>query len=384
MQKIAIVHDYLIDFGGAERVLLALHEIYPDAPIYVSIYRAERLGKFADKFKDAKIIQSNFGKIPFADRLISPFRFLIPAIWNSFNLKEYDLIISSASWAVTKGFEKKRGAKEICYCHTPPRYLYGYDTSRKFKGLMGKLVSFYGLIVNHFMLKYDFNRAQDVDYFIANSQEVASRIAKFYRRDSIVIYPPIEVSTEYKETASLRGQSTKKNYYLTGGRLTAAKNFDLIIKSFNKLKLPLKIYGSGPLEKYLKSITEKNMDSAGSPRVEFLGKVTDEEMAELYSGAKAFILAQADEDFGMTAVEAMSFGTPVIAYKGGGYLESVVEGKTGVFFNELSIESLTKVIKNFNDLNHQSITAENCINQAKRFSKERFIKEISRFIQKHA
>ena len=189
--KIAIVHDYLIDFGGAERVLLALHEIYPEAPIYVSIYRPNLLGKFNDNFKNAKIVESGFGKIPFAEKLISPFRFLLPMIWKSFNLKNYDLIISSASWAITKGFDKKTGAVEICYCHTPPRYLYGYDTSRKFTGIIGNLVRFYGLIVNQYMRMYDYKQAQKVDYFIANSKEVASRIAKFYHRDSVVIYPPI-------------------------------------------------------------------------------------------------------------------------------------------------------------------------------------------------
>jgi len=367
MQKIAIVHDYLIDFGGAERVLLALHEIYPTAPIYVSLYRKSRLGKFADKFKDAKIIQSGFGRLPFADRLISPLRFLIPAIWNSFDLKKYDLIISSASWAVTKGFEKKKGAVEICYCHTPPRYLYGYDTSRKFGGLMGKLVGFYGLIVNHFMLQYDFNRAQNVDYFIANSEEVKKRIEKFYRKDSTVIYPPVEIPDTGFQIPDSR------DYYLTGGRLTAAKNFDLIIKAFNKLNLPLKVYGSGPLENYLENIAKNN--------IEFLGKVTDEKMAALYAGAKAFILAQKDEDFGMTAVEAMSFGTPVICYNGGGYLESVVESKTGIFFNGLSAESLSDAVKKFEKTKFES---GDCINKAKKFSKERFIREMTTFVNKHA
>ena len=191
MKKNAIVHDYLIDFGGAERVLVALHEMYPEAPIYTSIYRPKLLGKFADKFSDTKIVESWFGKIPFAEKLISPLRFLLPLIWKSLNLKEYDLIVSSSSWAITKGFDKKKGAIEICYCHTPPRYLYGYDTSRKFTGIFGKLVWFYGLIVNHFMRMYDFKQAQKVDYFIANSNEVASRIAKFYHRDATVIYPPI-------------------------------------------------------------------------------------------------------------------------------------------------------------------------------------------------
>ena len=367
MRKIAIVHDYLIDFGGAERVLLALHEIYPDAPIYVSVYSKNRLGKFAGKFKDAKIMQSDFGYLPFADRLISPLRFLIPAIWNSFDLTGYDLIISSASWAVTKGFKKKKGAVEICYCHTPPRYLYGYDTSRKFEGLMGKLVSFYGLIVNHFMLQYDFKQAQKVDFFIANSQEVKKRIEKFYRRESTVIYPPVEIKESEIRKKELG------SYYLAGGRLTAAKNFDLIVKTFNKLGLPLKIYGAGPLQISLKNIAKGN--------IEFLGKVTDDEMTKLYNGAKAFILAQKDEDFGMTAVEAMSFGTPVIAYKGGGYLESVIDGKTGVFFDELNIESLSAAIRRFGKMKFKF---EDCVSQSKKFSEERFEKEMIQFVNTHA
>jgi glycosyltransferase involved in cell wall biosynthesis len=367
MLKIAIVHDYLIDFGGAERVLLALHEIYPNAPIYVSIYRKSRLGKFADKFKGAKIIQSWFGYLPFADRLISPFRFLIPVIWGSLDLTNYDLIISSASWAVTKGFEKKKGALEICYCHTPPRYLYGYDTSRKFDGFLGQLVRFYGLIVNHFMRQYDFNRAQNVDYFIANSEEVKKRIEKFYRRHAAVIYPPVE-------TINCKSQIVNpQSYYLTGGRLTAAKNFDMVIHAFNKLGLPLKIYGSGPLESQLKRVAKSN--------IEFLGNVSDEKMAELYRGAKAFILAQKDEDFGMTAIEAMSFGTPVIAYRGGGYTESVIENKTGIFFNELTIESLSKAV---NSIKQLGIKPEDCIRQAQKFSKERFISEIKKFIENHS
>jgi glycosyltransferase involved in cell wall biosynthesis len=368
--KTAIVHDYLIDSGGAERVLLALCEIYPEAPIYTLIYRKEKMGYLSNKFDNKKVIQSWFGHLPFADKLISPLRFLIPMLWKSVNLKDYDLIISSASWAITKGFDKKVGAKEICYCHTPPRYLYGYDTSRKFTGLMGKLVKLYGHFVNHFMRKYDFNQAQKVDYFIANSQEVASRIAKFYKRDSTVIYPPIEIAKNEE------GKVKKENYYLAGGRLVASKNFDLIIKTFNKLKLPLKFYGSGPAYESLREMA--------GPTIEVLGRVSDEKMAELFSGAKAYLLAEKDEDFGMTPVEAMSFGTPVIAFKGGGYLESVIDGKTGVFFDELTIESLSKAIEHFDHSNGRSITAENCITQAKKFSSARFKKEIKEFITKHA
>lgn len=371
--KIAIVHDYLIDFGGAERVLLALHEIYPNAPIYVLIDRRKILGHFSNKFEDAKVIQTWFGKIPGAEKLISPLRFLIPFIWKSVDLKDYDLIISSASWAITKGFVSKEkclrpggplAQREICYCHTPPRYLYGYDTSRKFTGFFGKLVKIYGSLVNKNLQKYDFERAQKVDYFVANSKEIAGRIEKFYKRDSTVIYPPVEI----KPLENLK----KENFYLAGGRLTAAKNFDLIIKTFNKLGLNLIVYGDGPQRDYLKSLAKEN--------VKLVGEATDEEITKLYRVAKAYIVAQKDEDFGITPVEAMGQGTPVIAYRGGGYLESVVEGKTGIFFDELSVESLSRAIKWFDDSNHQDINSENCIAQAKKFSKERFKKEIKEFV----
>lgn len=370
--KVAIVHDYLIDFGGAERVLLVLHEMYPEAPIYTSIYRPKLLGKFAENFKNADVRQSWFGSLPYAEKLISPFRFLLPLVWSSLPLNAYDLILTSSSWAITKGFAKKKGAVEICYCHTPPRYLYGYDTSRKFTGLFGKLVWFYGLIVNHFMRMYDFKQAQKVDYFIANSKEVQSRIQKFYRRDSVVIYPPIEITNNQ---ASIIKQ---KEYFLTGGRIVSAKNFDLIIKAFNKLKLPLKIYGDGVLESELKKIAygntrQQSLRSSLGGQVEFLGKVSDEKLGELYSNAKAFILAQKDEDFGMTAVEAQSYGCPVIAYKGGGYEESIVENKTGLFFNELTVDSLAKTVELLNRL---TVNKEDCIKNAKRFSRERFEREM--------
>lgn len=360
--EIAIVHDYLIDFGGAERVLAVLYEMYPKAPIYVSIYRPRLLGKHKDIFKDATVMQSWFGKIPFAEKLISPLRFLLPLIWEGINLKKYDLIISSSSWAVTKGFDKKKGAIEVCYCHTPPRYLYKYDTSRRFTGFFGSLVNIYGTIVNHFMRLYDYKRAQDVDYFIANSKEVARRIEKFYRRNSKVIYPPIEIK-------QIQEKLSKDNYYLTGGRFVVAKNFELIIKTFNKLKLPLKIYGSGVLENKLKDIAKSN--------IEFVGKVDDETLSKLYSNAKGFILAQKDEDFGMTSVEAQAYGCPVIAFRGGGYLESVTEGKTGIFFDELDVESLSKAVKKFD---RKKFNLVDLNKNAKRFSKERFIKEMTNFV----
>lgn len=380
--KVAIVHDYLIDFGGAERVLLALHEIYPEAPIYVLIDRRKILGHFSDKFKDVKVVQTWFGKIPFAEKLISPLRFLIPALWKSVNLKDYDLIISSASWAITKGFVSKEKClrpggplvqREVCYCHTPPRYLYGYDTSKRFSGFLGKLVKIYSGIVNGPLRKFDFERAQKVDYFIANSKQVAERIKKFYKKDSVVIYPPVEIENHKLQVPNSKQITNSKNFYLTGGRFTAAKNFDLIIKTFNKLGLNLIIYGDGPQRDYLKSLAKNN--------IQFVGEASDEEVTKLYSMAKGYIVAQKDEDFGITPVEAMGQGTPVIAYRGGGYLESVIEGKTGVFFDELTVESLEKAIIHYDISIYRSVKEKDCLDQAKKFSKERFEKEIEDFVK---
>lgn len=166
-----------------------------------------------------------------------------------------------------------------------------------------------------------------------------------------------------------------KNYYLTGGRMTYAKNFDLVIQAFNKLKLPLKIYGNGILRKDLEKLAKDN--------IEFLGRVDDEELSNLYSNAKAFIVAQKDEDFGITPIEANFYGCPVIAYRGGGYLESVVENKSGLFFDQETPESLVQVVKRFEDLSmHRKMKfkPEDCINQAKIFSKERFKQEMLQFI----
>ncbi len=365
--KIAIVHDYLIDFGGAEEVLAVLHEMYPKAPIYVSVFNKKKMSHFMDKFKDAKIIVSWFNYLPFASRLISPFRFLIPIIWSSFDLTGYDIIISSASWAVTKGFKKDKNAIEICYLHTPPRYLYGYDTSRIWKDKWyGIFISFYSSVVNHFMRIYDFNQAQKVDYFVTNSKNVGQRVEKFYRRkDYKVIYPPINI----EGILSSKSKIIDDDFYLTGGRMVAAKNFDLIIKAFNKNGKKLKLFGGGIDESKLKSLANSN--------IEFLGRVDDPEKFRLLKSAKAFILAQVDEDSGMTAVEIQAAGKPAIAFRGGGYVEVIEENKTGMFFDVLSVESLNNTIKKFE---RTKFKQEDCINQAKKFSKERFKKEMLQFV----
>ena len=323
-----------MDFGGAEQVLLTLHEMYPEAPIFTSIVDKKGMGKFWNQFSHATIHVSWFGRLPGASKLISPLRFLLPLIWGSFNLSQYDIIIDSSSWAITRGFKTRPGQTEICYCHTPPRYLYGYDTSRNWKSKwFGGFVRLYSWIVNFFMRSYDFSQAQKVDIIVANSKNTAQRILQFWKRDSVVIYPPIDVKSIQRVFVSPQ----KGDYMLTGGRLVSAKNFDLIIKACMKLGLPLKIFGSGILEADLKNIADEN--------VEFLGKISNEELIGYYKSAKGFIVAQQDEDFGMTLVEAQAAGCPVVAYRGGGYIETVIEGKTGVFFDELTVHSLSHAVK---------------------------------------
>lgn len=370
--KIAIVHDYIKEYGGAERVLEALLEIFPDATVYTSLFLPEYLGPHKERFKKYKIKTSFFQYIPFNNKLISPLRLLSPFAFKSFDLSGYDIIIVSQTGAYFPNLVHKGSAKLICYTHTPPRYLYGYKTAREWKNNPVLLVL--GEVANHFLRMVDFNASKNVDLFIANSQEVAARIKKFYRKEAIVINPPVEINS--KSIQGSRFINRESNYYLTGGRLARAKGMDVIVKAFNENKKPLKIFGRG-FAGYEESLKLK-VQSSKLNTIEFLGEVTDEEKFQLMRGAKAFIFASYDEDFGITPVEAMGVGTPVIAYRSGGVKETVVEGKTGVFFDENTSESLNEAIKKFEST---KIESKDCIKQAEKFSKEQFIVRITKLIK---
>jgi len=221
----------------------------------------------------------------------------------------------------------------------------------------------------------DFQVSKNVDHYIANSEEVASRIEKFYRRKATVIYPPVELNRDNENQKSkIKDQKQEEEkYYLTGGRLARAKHMDIIVQACEDLGVALKVFGrgfGGYESKVFKSSSLKS-------KVEFLGEVSDEEKMELMRNAKAFIFAGEDEDFGIVPVEAMGSGTPVIAYKSGGVKETVVEGDTGVFFEELTVESLKKAIQKFEGM---KFDPEVCMRQAEKFGKERFVKEIQEFI----
>jgi glycosyltransferase involved in cell wall biosynthesis len=399
------VHDYLNEFGGAERVLLALSEIFPKAPIYTAFYRKD--SPAYERFKNKKIVTSWAQNVPFfSSKLHSPLRFLAPFIWNRFDFSEYDLVISSASWYVTKGFGRRtinnqqstinNHPIEICYCHTPPRYLYGYKTSIEWRKHF--LVRVYALLVNHFMRVYDFEAAQPpsrkasegrggVDYFIANSKEVAARIKKFYRRESKVIYPPVDLPLISKTTKAKRlkhekaldiSRSSSGDYFLVVSRIVGGKGLRLAVETANKLGINLKVVGKpvGYASEY------KDLQEIAGNNVEFYGYVSDKELSSLYGGARAFMALATDEDFGITPVEAMLCGTPVIAYRGGGYLETVIDEKTGVFFSPNTKGALTLAINKFMKLEKQGKFDSNFIKKhARKFSKERFKKEILKFVE---
>jgi glycosyltransferase involved in cell wall biosynthesis len=362
--KIALVHDYIKEYGGAERVLETLHEIYPDAPVYTSAYLPSFLGPHQARFKDWDIRPSWAQHLPFKAKLISPLRLISPLLFRSFNFSGYDVIITSATGAYFPNSLKKKQAKLLCYCHTPPRYLYGYATARNWR--KHKLFQIMGSIANHFLRMADYAASKNVDQYIANSYEVAQRIAKFYRREATVIYPPVQTKVE-----SQKSKDQKRQYYLTGGRLARAKHVDVIVNACAALGVPLKVFGKGfaGYEDELRAMSYEVRD-----KVEFVGEVTDEEKLALMAGAKAFLFASEDEDFGIVPVEAMAQGTPVIAYRSGGVQETVIDKKTGLFFDELTPESLQKAIELFEKL---KIKPEACQKQAKKFSKEIFQKNIN-------
>lgn len=364
--KIALVHDYLKEYGGAERVLEALTEIWPDAPIYTAFFVKNSTA--GNIFAQKQVVTSWANSLLPWKNLYSPLRFLTPLIWESFDFRGYDVVVSSASWYITKGIITSPGTLHVCYCHTPPRWLYGYQTAVEWKRFWP--VRVYGELIAHFLRQYDFAAAQRVDEFVANSENVKQRIVKFYRREAAVIYPPVEVEKIIRTTGSLK----PKDYFLVASRVVGAKGLDLAIEAANRLGFNLKIVGE-PAGLHWE---ENKLNKIKGKTVEFLGRVSDEELYRLYGECRAFLALAQDEDFGITPVEAMAAGRPVVAFRGGGYLETVVEGKTGVFFDEYSVESLAGVL---GDLRVERFKPEDCRRQAEKFTKERFKKEMFELVE---
>lgn len=373
--KVALIHDYIKEYGGAERVLEVLHEIWPEAPVFTTVYLPQFLGPHKDRFKDWDIRTSRFQNFPYIYKLISPLRLLAPWYFDNLDLREFDVIITSATGAYFPNLiVRPAGSLHICYCHTPPRYLYGYPTARNWQNsVLGRFAAGF---FNHFLRQWDFVAAQRPDYFVANSNEVKRRIEKYYRREATVIYPPVDNKItndklQITNKTQISKSKIKKEYYLTGGRLARAKRIDLAIEACNKLKVPLKVFGRGFAD------YGEELRRISGPTIEFLGEVSEDELVALYQGAKALIYPSEQEDFGIMPVEAMSTGVPVVALNQGGVKETVVSGKTGVFFDKPVVNSVVDAIKRVNKL---TINPDDCIEQAKKFSKDRFKKEMQDFI----
>jgi glycosyltransferase involved in cell wall biosynthesis len=384
--RVVLVHDYLFEYGGAERVLEALHELWPQAPVYTSFVDWEWVKKNKKEWLTWKIIPSWYDKVLFKKTLCSPMRFLAPWIWEGFDLRDFDLVISSSAWFICKGVITHPDTIHICYCHTPPRYLYGYPESGGKKSWLAKLYAFF---VNPGMRRYDYLTSQRVDYFITNSQNVERRIKKFYRREAEVIYPPIEVpnsnyqsSNKTKIPRPRRGEAeggqkpkSKNDYYLMVNRLVWPKRVDLAIAACKKLGLNLKIVGQGKAEEQLKQLAGNN------PKIEFLGYVPDKKLSQLYKECKAVLYLAQEEDFGITPVEAAGWGKPVIALRSGGVVESVQEGKTGFFIDQPKIQELIGLLQKFEQGRLAKINPKSCRTQAQKFSKDNFKRKIQNFIK---
>ncbi len=365
--KVALVHDYLNQYGGGERVVEAMSEIWPDALIYTSIYDRELMKDWL-KIVPSKIKTNFIQKLPAARYLSKHYFFMYPLAFKFQDVGDPDVIISSSSYAA-KFVHQGKNALNICYLHTPPRFLWGYDTElehyyhRPFDKYLNPAYRLIVPPIKIMLRKIDYTVAQNIDYFIAISKEVQERISRHYHKKSKIIYPPVDIARFEK------GEIIDKGYFLIISRLGGYKKVDVAVEAFNKLGLQLKIVGDGPQFNYLKSIAKDN--------VELLGRVGDEKVTTLLKNCTALVFPT-HEDFGIVPVEAMAAGKPVIAYRGGGALETVVEGVTGEFFNEQTSESLVSTLKKFDSRRYN---AKDCSNQAAKFSKEEFKRKIKFFVE---
>ncbi len=356
--KVAIVHDWLPYIGGAEQVLKSMLELFPDAILYTSIYNKERVGDF---FKGIEIRTSFIDKLPFAKRKHSAYLGLMPYAFEQFDLREFDVVLSSST-SCAKGILTDAKTLHICYCNTPMRYAWDFYFDYLYQGknpLRRVLIHW----LMHRIRLWDVVSANRVDYFLANSHNVKARIQKHYRRDSEVLYPPVTLP---KTDPS---KVTKGTYYLVLSRLVPYKRIDLAVEAFNRLGLPLIIAGEGPEEKHLKKMAKEN--------VCFLGRVPEDKKAELYQNCKGFIFP-GEEDFGITPVEAQGYGKPVLAYGHGGATETVVTGKTGVFFYHQTVEDLVEAV---GQAEKTTFDPAVIISHAASFCEEIFKKQLLHFIE---
>ncbi len=354
--KVALIHDFLIQDGGAERVLKALHEIFPKAPVYTTIFNQKLKAAFPSS--EWNIITSPISRIPLVSSIFKYFTLLWPLYFENLDLRQYDVVISdTANFA--KGVLTRPNQLHISYIHTPPRFLYGFETeTNKRSNWFWKPIL---KIVDNYLRVWDYAAAQRPDILLTNSKNTAERIKKFYGRKATVVYPPSPTPETLRSPSKPEGRSggvggptssieNTQPYYLCVGRLVKYKNFDLAVSACSRLKLNLKIIGEGPELQNLK----KNAGNC----VEFLGRVSDSQLADYLNKCQAVLFPTANEDFGMVVVEALSYGKPVVALRGGGASEILEAGETGEFFEKANSDNLEEVLRNFDATKYDSATCK--------------------------
>lgn len=360
--KIALIHDWLIEIGGAEKVFQEIANIYPSADIFTLVAKEETVNKL--NLANRKLTTSFIQKLPFAKAKYRSYFPLFPLAIEQFDLTEYDLIISS-SHAVAKGVLTNSRQLHICYCHSPIRYAWDlYHQYLKETGLNIGLKGFFARYLLHNIRNWDIISTNRVDHFLANSQFIGKRIKKIYGRDYTVIYPNVA-------TQDFEHSLNKKDYYITCSRFVPYKKIDIIVSAFAKMPdKTLYVIGNGPDFKKIKKLAGSN--------VVMLGHQPFETLKIYLAAAKAFVFA-AEEDFGIILVEAQACGVPVIAYKKGGALETVIEFKTGLFFKEQTADSIKEAVESFEN-NFSIFNYQEIINHASSFSTERFKKQFESFV----
>jgi glycosyltransferase involved in cell wall biosynthesis len=361
--RIALVHDYLNQMGGAEKLLLTLHDLFPSAPVYTSIYARSRVDS---RFREMDIRTGFMQRLPLVKKHHQPFLPLFPLAFEQLDLRAYDLVISDSS-AFAKGVVTRPEALHICYCHTPMRWAWNYEeyVERERLGRMARMILAPTIAV---LRQWDFTTAARVDYFLANSPNVAARIAKYYRRDSVYIPPPID-------TSQFEIAPHQENYFLVVSRLIPYKRIDRAISAFNKLGLPLRIIGSGRDEGRLRRLA--------GPTIQFMGRQSDQEVRRQLAACRAFIFP-GEDDFGLTPLEAQACGRPVIAYGAGGALHTIVPGKTGMFFHRPEAESLAAAVSEFRDDRFDpAIIRQHAISFDTRQFQQRFLEFLESRIAEH-
>ena len=355
--KVALVHEFLTQLGGAERVLQNFLEIWPEPILHVLIYNnAKTEGIFEKYTKKISFINN----LPGARDDHKIYLALMPNAIESFSFSGFDVVLSDSS-SFAKGAITK-GQLHICYCHTPTRFLWTEPQSYLNSQPYSKVIKVMALPILSWIRRWDYKASNRPHYFIANSKNVQDRIKKYYGRESEVIYPPVDAEL-------FTPTGTKQNYFLVASRLEPYKKVELVIEAFKKLNLPLKVVGSGTREKILK-------EQAGA-NIEFLGRVTDEELRKLYSEARAYVFP-AEEDAGIMLLESQACGTPVIAYKAGGALELLKENETGIYFAEQTAESIIDAVKRFESMSFDPIIIRKF---AQQFDKKIFQQKIKEFVE---